>query len=179
LLSTELLHPPVLCGGHQETLTCLAWSPDGALLASADAAGVVQVWDVATGQVHATYQEPRHIPACALAWSPDGTQIAVGGQHERVRLLDARTATEVASFALVFPGRRPGGWGPAYRFKSIEALAFSPDGRFLLGGGQAGGERLHLWEVSTGLKRPLPAEGQHVQTVSLVTHWAAFCIQSC
>ena len=165
-MSVDLMKPPVFSGGHQETLTCLAWSPDGTALASGDASGVVHLWDTATGQIRATNRAERPLPVCALAWSPDGTRIGVGGAHEMVRLLEATTATEIARFALVVPGIRRGGWGPPYRFKAIAALAFSPDGQFLLGGGQASGQHLHLWEVQTGLKRPFPPQHAPVHAVS-------------
>ncbi|TFH35121.1 MAG: hypothetical protein E4G99_08005 [Anaerolineales bacterium] len=64
--------------GHRSFVDGLAMSPDGALLASSDSEGVINLWDVESGREicslnsHIKYQ-------FFIAFSPDGTLIAVGG----------------------------------------------------------------------------------------------------
>jgi len=56
---------------------CITFSPDGKLLASGGADGVVRVWDVETGASRAT-MAPRRRDAMvfALAFAPDGKTLA-------------------------------------------------------------------------------------------------------
>ena len=58
--------------------TCLAWSPDGSLLAGSYRAGDVRLWD-RTGQLVRTLHGAD--PIFSLAWSPDGKVLATGGVH--------------------------------------------------------------------------------------------------
>lgn len=62
----------------------LAWSPDGALLAVASAAGGITLFDAATGAVRHALAGHEDGANC-LAWSPDGALLATGGQDGCVR----------------------------------------------------------------------------------------------
>jgi WD40 repeat protein len=57
--------------------TAVAWSPNAACLATADASGAITVWQVGTGQdiVRLTAGHDR---VYGLAWSPDGSSLASG-----------------------------------------------------------------------------------------------------
>ena len=69
----------------------------------------------------------------ALQFSPDGTQFAVGS-NIGVWLYDLKTGKEID----MFPGRG-------------RAIAFSPDGRYIVSGGSKfGKEGLQLWDLATG-----------------------------
>jgi len=65
--------------GHKNIVTSVAFSPDGKLVASADASGTIIVWDVEArtmiGSPLSGHEEPVHI----LAFSPDGRMLASGG----------------------------------------------------------------------------------------------------
>ena len=77
----------------------LAWSPDGATLAVASAAGGITLHDAATGAVR--YTLPGHDEgANALAWSPDGTLLATGGQDGKVKLWHTATGALAHEVAL-------------------------------------------------------------------------------
>jgi WD40 repeat protein len=56
----------------------LAWSPDGLLIASGCTAGLVQIWEPATGTTVTTYRGHKRFVR-SIAWSPDGLLIASGG----------------------------------------------------------------------------------------------------
>jgi formylglycine-generating enzyme required for sulfatase activity len=62
---------------HSESVMGLAFSPDGALLATADGRGTIKVWDVVGGR--AVHTLSGHIsPVRALAFSSDGALLASG-----------------------------------------------------------------------------------------------------
>ena len=71
---------------------CLAWSPDGTLLATVDWGDIrgngLRIWDVNSGAV-LLHRPGMGDWGSSVAWSPDGRQLAVGGQV--VWLLDVRT----------------------------------------------------------------------------------------
>jgi WD40 repeat protein len=69
--------PAILAGGAG-AVSCLAWSPDSSLLASAYRNGDVRLWD-RHGQVVRTLRGGD--PVLSLAWSPDGETLATGAVH--------------------------------------------------------------------------------------------------
>ena len=66
--------------GHSAWVRCVAFSPDGNLLASGSHDQTIQLWDVQTGQCLRTLQ--GHTSGIeTIAFSPDGKQL-VSGSHE-------------------------------------------------------------------------------------------------
>jgi WD40 repeat protein len=71
----------------------LAFSADGAMLASGSLDGTAKLWDLATGlQYAALAGHTAGIDGIAL--SPDGKTLATGSRDQTVRLWDLTTATE-------------------------------------------------------------------------------------
>jgi WD40 repeat protein/serine/threonine protein kinase len=90
----ELLAFPAHSGG----INALAFSPDGARLASCSHDFTVRQWDVATGQppdgrVGAVRRHTNKV--WRVAWSPDGRLIASGGTDAVIHLTDAATGDPV------------------------------------------------------------------------------------
>jgi WD40 repeat protein len=121
---------------HQSWVNALAFSPDGKRLLSAGK-GVI-LWDTSSGEkVGRVGGNEIDFTHCA-AFSPDGQHIALGtggrmdmgSPYENcfTRLYSQDTGQELARWSHKFP---------------VTALAFSPDGRFVLAGGEHG--ELHLW----------------------------------
>jgi len=66
---TEIISLP----GHDHPITAVAVSPDAALAASGDDAGVVKAWDLTTGALLAEFHGEASIWACAI--TPDGKTV--------------------------------------------------------------------------------------------------------
>jgi len=121
--------------GHAQTVTCVAYSPDGKTLASGSLDATVRLWDLATGKAQV---RPQRAGVGSVAFSPDGRTLAAGLLTGDVLLADAATGQEQA----VLQGHKEGVW----------ALAFSPDGSTLASGGRD--KKMVLWDTAkTGQKR--------------------------
>ena len=71
--------------GHTDSVRAIAFSPDGATLASGAGDYTVRLWDVASGGARAVLRVSTGW-VTAIAFSPDGTTLAFGGTDSRVRL---------------------------------------------------------------------------------------------
>ena len=101
----------------------VAFSPDGKTLAVASFAGTVQLWDVATGELRESLK--GHSSAVlAVAFSPDGRTLASGSVDQTVRLWNVATRRQLMQLD---PG--------SVELGQVYTLAFSPDGKHLLAGG--------------------------------------------
>ena len=126
----------------------VAFSPDGKILATADAAGTVRLWDVFTRRQigpaltadNGHYANPLLNGAAGVAFSPDGKILATLGDDMNVRLWDVSTRRQIGAPMAAPPGA-------ASALPLIFELAFSPDGTILATAGNDGS--LLLWNVAT------------------------------
>jgi WD40 repeat protein/serine/threonine protein kinase len=117
--------------GHTEKVNCVAYSPDGARLASSGKDGSVRLWDVATGrQLKSLTLKKSDFPC--VAFSPNGARLAVGCGDGTVRVLDAAGLQEL-SVLKGHTGR-------------VQGVAFSPDSARLFA--VSSGGRLKTWDVT-------------------------------
>jgi WD40 repeat protein len=110
--------------GHQAVVVSAAWSRDGKVVATGDAAGSVILWDAKTMQPTDRLELGSRVAALAL--SPDGTRVAAVALGKRA---------EFYAWDKARPGNRklihvdPSTFaGPVHA-----CLAFSPDGQHLAG----------------------------------------------
>jgi WD40 repeat protein len=115
------------------TVSSVAFSRDGRLLAAGIANGDIRLWRVADGEPLLTCRGHSDWP-WAIAFSPDGRTIASGSQDQTVRLWDVNTGQCI----LVLPGHTS--W--------VKAIAFNSDGSRLASG--SNDRTIRLWDVSTG-----------------------------
>lgn len=167
--------------------TRVAFSPDGALVATGDYLGEVSAWDARTGRLR--YRSACRAMVLGLRFSPDGRFLAVSASGLRVLILDAATGATVR--VLTFSGRETrdllflggGKWlttagdDRLLRFweteswrqvrilgghaEGIMCLAESPDGEILASGDRTGTVR--FWRIRDGsLLGTLPAHADAV-----------------
>jgi hypothetical protein len=107
-------------------------TPDGRTFANGDAAGVVRLWDTATGRQTGAVTESMDV-SYLLAFAPDGRTLAYPGAGS-LRLWDAAAARQL--------------WAAPSNGRSHAMVAFTPDGRALVSGDLDG--VIRTWDGASG-----------------------------
>ena len=117
-------------------ISSVAFSPDGATIASASQGSIVNLWDVATRTNIATLHG-----SWSVAFSPDGSILASG-----TKMWDVATREHITT--LLRSGHR------------VRSIAFSPDGTILASGASGSDDNtIELWDVRT--KHHIATLGRH------------------
>ena len=117
--------------GHADQIRSIAFSPDGALLASASADKTIRVWDVAKGKQIRSFV-PTDYDCFSVAFSPDGKSLWGGGQ-QNLWVWDVATGNLIRRVTA--------------ELGFFKVLRFSQDGNLLATGQGAG--MIQLWNPKT------------------------------
>ncbi|GFQ04604.1 angio-associated migratory cell protein [Phtheirospermum japonicum] len=118
-------------GDHRESVSCLAFSSYGHLLASGDVNGLLHIWD------HLGNQKQRFDIGAELEWvkwHPSGHLVLAGSADHNVYMWDADEGTLHQTFS---------GHG-----KSVTCGDFTPDGNIVCTGSEDG--TLRIWDPASG-----------------------------
>ena len=127
-----------------ESISLIAWSPDGSSFATAAQEGSVRIWSAVTGEPVTGFL--RHSGALlAMLYSPDGKILASAADDKSVRLWDAQTGAALGA--------------PLPHSHAPLRIAFSRDNQRLASAAQDGTVR--VWSVPEGklLLGPLQHDG--------------------
>jgi WD40 repeat protein len=133
---------------HPDSLTAVAFTPDGRTVLSVDRARNVRSWDVSGLQVAAKpvpanedslgavrkYAGHRS-PVRSVAVSPDGKRVLTGSVRGELFLWDADSGAIVKQLE----GHQ----------STVESVAFSPDGRYAASAASMNTDTVRLWDLQT------------------------------
>jgi hypothetical protein len=120
--------------GHRSAITSLAFSPDGATLASGSTDRTVRIWSVGTGRETSMLLETR-AGVRALALLPGRGAVVAALDNRQLVLWDFGLQRQIVH--IESPDGSP-----------LEAVAVSSDGRFVAAGGR--GRSAFVWEADRG-----------------------------
>ncbi|OSX68633.1 hypothetical protein BU14_2466s0001, partial [Porphyra umbilicalis] len=145
--------------GHTGAVSAVAFRPGhGGVIASGSWDGTVRVVDVyARGSGAGAVDVLRHTKeVLALAYRPDGRELAVATRDGEVTVWDASAASIVGTIdgrRDVAGGRRRAARTVAPTTGFFRSIAYTADGRFLLGGGDSAFLVVYHAEAGSALRR--------------------------
>jgi eukaryotic-like serine/threonine-protein kinase len=121
------------CYGHSSTVLSVAFSPDGARVATSSFDSSIRLWDATSGQNTATLR--GHEGAVdQVIFSPDGTRIASRGSDRIIKIWDVRSGDVIATLE----GHQD----------YVVGIAFNQDGKQLVSAGSTA--TIIRWDTSSG-----------------------------
>jgi WD40 repeat protein len=126
-----------MAGHHTEEVTCVSFSKDGQLVASASEDTTVKIWNTTTGQCITTFRGPACTYTMCL-FSPDSTLCASWGYDQEIRIWNVRSGDLISTL------EQDGDY--------VFDFCFSPNGSQLVSRSRRKGQlqMVELWDVATG-----------------------------
>ena len=115
---------------HEDTITSLAYSPDGKFLASASEDRTIKIWDAASGQNIATYTGHTE-SITSITYSPNGKFLASASNDKSIKIWDTFSGQNVSTYT--------GHEG------KVTSIAYSPNGKFLASASED--KSIKIWDA--------------------------------
>jgi WD40 repeat protein/predicted Ser/Thr protein kinase len=122
----------------QNSVLCLAVSPDASLIAGAQDGGAITLWELPSGGQIATITNAHRLLAFEVEFSPDGRLLASAGADSTAKIWEVHNG----ELKLLHTLRGLVGW--------VEEATFSPDGSRLVC--RSNEDALRIWDIKTGLE---------------------------
>jgi len=149
--SIEDVGVTAVLAGHEDSITSVAWSPNGQLVATGGSSdNTVRVWNVHTGELVITLGDEENTTnfITAVSWSSDSTQLASGDSGDNIEVWDVVTGESTTGF------RSSAGF--------VFDIGWSPDDTQLAIAGEDG--RIMLWDFTASYAPQILTE--HDKTVA-------------
>jgi WD40 repeat protein len=136
--------------GHTDSVTSVAFSPDGKQIVSGSDDTTIKLWDAVTGAVLQTLEGHTYYIR-SVAFSPDSKQIVSGSSDKTVKLWDTVTGVVLQTLE--------------GHTDYVESVAFSPDGKQIVSG--SSDNMVKLWDTVTGkVLQTLEGHTDYVKSVA-------------
>lgn len=122
--------------GEDKEIRAVAFSPDGAKLATSGKDKLIRIWDMTNGKELVSIEGHTN-SVSSIAWSPDGQKLASGSDDKTIRFWDARTGAPIST-----------PWQGHTNF--VLGVAWSRDGKRLASTGFDG--QVIVWDIASGAK---------------------------
>lgn len=131
----EIVSGRLLCTlkGHSDIISALAFSSDGKLLASGSNDETIRLWEIPSGELLWRFDHFSFVHT--VTFMADDETLASGGSDSTIKLWRIASGRQIRTLTLEDP------------FDSVNAVAFSPDGKTLASGHW---DTIRLWHLNSG-----------------------------
>ncbi|KAG8778107.1 hypothetical protein FRC12_025161 [Ceratobasidium sp. 428] len=138
--------------GHTDWVYSVAYSPDGAYIASGSRDRTIRIWGARTGKPVGQPLTGHTRDVRSVVYSPDGAYIASGSDDMSIRIWNAHTG-------------EPVGQPLASHRHFVSSVAYSPDGAYIVSGSHD--KTIRIWDAHTGkpVGQPLTRHTDYILSV--------------
>ncbi|KAG8723020.1 hypothetical protein FRC09_005052, partial [Ceratobasidium sp. 395] len=139
---------------HDEEVSALAYSPDGAYIVSGSWDYTLRIWDARTGRMAGQPLKGHTAVVLSVSFSPDGARIVSGSCDNTIRVWDVGTGNMLGTPLIGHTDL-------------IRSASYSPDGARIASGSDD--KTIRIWDAYTGQMVGSPLIG-HAQGVNSVAY---------